>query len=421
MIVNFFLKLKNISKETKKLFENILALSALQFINYILPLFTFPYLVRTLGIEQFGFFAFITSVISYFRIIIDYGFNLTATRDIAINQYNHRQLIQIFNSVIIIKFFLFLISALILLSITIFIKKFEYHQLLYFLAFMTLAGETFLPLWFFQGMEDMKYITAISAFSKLIYTLFIFYLINQPSDIYKIFLINSITNILISLHALRTIKIKYNIYFEKQSYITIWQHAYNTWSIFVSNISISLYTISATFILGIFTNNTVVGYFAAAEKIIHAFKVLATPISQALFPYINKNKQRDLNFTWKLSKYIFISTGLLSILIFIFAQDIIFFLMGKAYTNSITLLKIMSPLPLLIGLSNLFGIQTMLPFGKTKAFSKILFTGAIFGIFLSLFLVPSYHHIGSAITQLLVETFITFSMFIYIYFNIRKI
>ena len=421
MIINFSLKLKNVSKETKKLFENILALSILQFINYILPLFTFPYLVRTLGIEQFGFFAFITSVISYFRLIIDYGFNLTATRDIAVNQYNHGQLIQIFNSVIIIKFFLFLISALILLSITIFIKKFESHQLLYFLAFMTLAGETFLPLWFFQGMEDMKYITAISTFSKLIYTLFIFYLINQPSDIYKIFLINSITNILISLHALRTIKIKYNIYFEKQSYITIWQYTYNTWSIFVSNISISLYTISATFILGIFTNNTIVGYFSAAEKIIHAFKILTTPISQALFPYVNKNKQRDLNFTWKLSKYIFISTGLLSILIFIFAQDIIFFLMGKTYTNSIILLKIMSPLPLLIGLSNLFGIQTMLSFGKTKAFSKILFTGAIFGISLSLFLVPNYHHIGSAITQLLVETFITFSMFIYIYFNIRKI
>jgi len=179
-----------------------------------------------------------------------------------------------------------------------------------------------------------------------------------------------------------------------------------------------LYTTSTTFILGIFTNNTIVGYYSIADKIKSAVQGLLGPISQTIYPYISnkvkENKLEGLKFIRKVTIYIGLFSFLLSFLLFWFAPEIIHLVAGEKYERSILVLRIIAFLPFIIALSNVFGIQTMLNFNRKKAFSKILISGSILNILLSLIIVPLFQEVGSAISVLIVEAFITISMFIYL-------
>jgi PST family polysaccharide transporter len=373
-----------------------------------------------LGVEQFGLFTLIISTITYFKIIIDYGFNLTAIREIIIHQNNNKKIIEIFNSVIIIKLILCLLSLMILTIMSFYFDKIHQNQQLYFLAFITVIGEIFFPTWFFQGMEKIKPITFINLFSKILYTIAIFYFVQDSSDIHKIFIINAIIIFFTGLYSFYLLKKYFNIYLKPQGVKTIFYYLRDGWYVFISNIAISFYTVSTIFILGLFADNATIGYFSAAEKIIQAFKMIITPLSQALYPHVIGLKNKKLEFIWKLTLYLGIFTGILSIFIFIFADVLIYTILGKDYTKSILPLKIMSFLPLITTLSNIFGVQTILAFGEKKNFSLILITGALLGLIISLILVPSLQHIGSAITQLVVELLVTCIMFFYILLKIRN-
>ncbi len=402
----------------KRLIENILSLYLLQIVNYILPLITLPYLVRVLGPEKFGLIAFTQAFIQYFNILTDYGFNLSATREIAIYKENKDKVSEILSSVMFIKICLLLLSFVIMSIVVFSFEKFRQDWLIYYLTFGMVVGQVLFPIWFFQGMEKMKYITFLNILAKLVFTVAIFIFIHKASDYIYVPLINSLGSIVVGVLALWMVSKYFDVRFIKPTIQSIKYHLKEGWHIFVSTIAISIYTVSTTFILGIFTNNTVVGYYAAADKIIQAVKGLMSPITQAIYPYINKkvaiSKDEGLIFIRKITKFTAIFTLVLSITIFTFSEEIVGLVLGPNYKNSIPVLMILSIHPFLIGLSNIFGIQTMLSFNRKKAFQNILLSASILNVVLSLILVPSFQHIGSAISVTLVEAFVTLAMFLYL-------
>jgi PST family polysaccharide transporter len=315
------------SSDKKRLLSNFFSLASLQGVNYILPLLTFPYLVRVLGVEYFGLLAFATAVVTYFNIITDYGFNLTATREISIHRDDHKKVIEIFSSVMSIKLLLMFLSFFLLTILVFSFEKFSTHWEVYLLTFGTVVGQVLFPIWFFQGMERMKYITYLNIVAKVIFTVAIFVFVKEQNDFYLVPLFTSLGFIVVGLWSLWIIYKEFGIGFRLQPLETLKYYLLDGWDIFISRIFVSLYTTTNIIVLGLLTNNIVVGYYAIAEKIVNAVAGLFVPANQALYPYMVKVFERNKNdFLILLKKviYIFLAIGLLLFFIlFVFSSEII--------------------------------------------------------------------------------------------------
>jgi len=405
--------------DKRRIFENFLSLATLQGLNYILPILTLPYLVRVLGPDNYGLVTFAQSLIQFFIIFVDYGFNLTATNQIAVNRENKNKIQTIFCTIMTIKLFFMLISFLVLGLLIFLFPKFQDNKLVYIITFGMVIGNVLFPVWFFQGMEKMKYITVLNIFAKTIFTIGIFVFVKHSGDLLFVPLLNSFGMIFSGLFSLVILKKTFCIDLVKPSWSDIKYQLREGWHVFISTVAISLYTVSNTFILGLFTNNTVVGYYASAEKIVNAATGIINPISQAIYPYISRlmteSPKKGIILIRKILLIVGSCTFLISLMIFVFTENIVYIALGDNYEQSIIVLKIIAFLPFIIGLSNIFGIQTMLTLGYKKAFSNILMRASIINIFLAIILVPVFKHIGTALGVVISEFFVTLTMFMYLH------
>lgn len=405
-------------ESNKVLFKNFTSLSILQVANYIFPLFTLPYLVRVLGAEKYGLVNFAAAFAAYFTIITDYGFNLSATQEISVNRENSNRVSEIFSSVFTIKMMLFVLSSVMFFIIVLVFPIFKENLTLFIVTFLSVLGTALFPLWFYQGIERMKYILIISVSVRLITTILIFVLIKSENDFIKFAGLNTVTQFVIGIIGLQFALNKFGLRYRFPNKTLIIQQLKNGWNLFLSTISINLYTTSNVFILGLFAPANVVGYYAAADKIRMAFQGILSPMSQSVFPYVNKmlseSYDRFISFNKKLFKIALIVGAIISIMLFLFAEPIVNIILGKDYQPSILVLRIIAWLPLIIFLSNVLGIQTMLPMNKQKNFSIILFFAAMISLALLFILVPIYFAIGTAITALATEIFVTLAFFIFV-------
>ena len=166
-------------KDARQVFENFISLSFLQGANYILPLITLPYLVRVLESDKYGLIMFAQAFIQYFVVITEYGFNLSATRLISLNRDNNTKISDIFFSVIFIKIFFMILSLFVISAIVFLISRFTADKEIYFLTFGIVIGNVLFPVWFFQGIEKMKYITVLHVLAKAIFTVLIFLFVKK--------------------------------------------------------------------------------------------------------------------------------------------------------------------------------------------------------------------------------------------------
>ena len=405
-------KLQTILKDRdkKRLFENFISLSVLQGANYILPLITLPYLVRILGPEKFGLIAFARAFIQYFNILTDYGFNLSATREISIHRDDKEKISEIFSSVMLIKFGLLLLSFIILTIIVFSFKKFRQDWEIYYLTFGMVVGQALFPVWFFQGMERMKYITFLNIIAKLIFTVFIFVFVHKVSDYVYVPLINSAGFLVAGILALwivfKDFKISFKIPFWNSIKYQLKEGAY----IFISRVSISFYTVSNIFILGLLTDNTIVGIYSAAEKLLNAIKSINIMILQVMFPYISKICKQSFYKALKVINYeIKFLAGLqiiLCIFICLFAHKFILLFFGEKFENSINIFQILIFTVPIVSTSGIIGQQILLNLKLKRLFTLSIVYISFFHLIILPIMIWWKKEIGAAIAVLVAETLI---------------
>ena len=300
-----------------------------------------------------------------------------------------------------------------------FIPKFNEDSYVYILTFGMVIGYMLFPTWLFQGLEYMRYTSILNIIGKIVFTVLIFIFIHDTTDYMLVPLINSLGYILVGILGIYIALTKFNIKITIPSIRDIKYHLREGWYVFISTIAINMYTTTNTFLLGLFTNNTLVGYYSIAEKIILAVNGLLNPISQALYPFISRtvktdDKTRSIEFIRKITKIMTLVGIVLSAGLFIFAKPIILLLFGQSYVNSVIILQIISIVPLAVSLSTVFGVETMLTFNYKKAFTSIVMIGGIIDIVLGIILITLMKEIGIAISFATTEIFITIAMFIFL-------
>lgn len=402
------------SPDKKRLFSNFVSLAILQGANYILPLITFPYLVRVLGVEKFGLLAFATATVTYFQILTDYGFNLSATRDISINRDNNQKLQEIFSSVMIIKLGLLILSFLLLIILILNFDKFRKDWEVFVLSFGMVVGQVLFPVWFFQGMEKMKYITILNIFAKLLFTIAIFIFVKEQSDYLKVPFLNSLGFILAGILALCIVFRDFKIGFSIPNKSFIKHQLIEGWHIFISTVGINMYKQNSIFVLGIFADDTVVGYFSIAKKIMDVVNSLNGVVSQSIYPYtmMNMSSKYIYGFLKKVGMIIALYTSIIGLILLVFSDAITKLLAGNVYYQTLLSIKLLAFVPLFIGI-NVPAVHILLGNKKDALFTRAVILGGLLDLLLNFLLVPFFSYIGSCISIILTEIAVTSILYKY--------
>ena len=375
-------KIKNIAntEDKRRLLSNFFSLSILQTFTYILPLLTLPYLVRVLGSEKFGLVVFAQAFIIFFNILVDYGFNLSATREISVNRENKEKLTEIFSSVMSIKFILIGISFTILSIIIFSFENFSNNIDLYYLTFLWVIGQALFPIWYFQGLEKMKYITIVNITSKLIFTIAIFIFIQNETDYILVPILNGLGFIIGGILSLWIVHKDFNQKFQIQSIKILLMYFKDSSQFFLSRLSSVGYSNVNTFLAGILLSPVFVTYYYLADKAVSVILTLFSPIVQTIYPYLAK--KYNFIFLVKLVSILMVISILVVFLGYLFSDLISIILLGEINDIFKNLFYVIIPIIPISTLYVLLGAPLLLARGYKKEFNLSIIYGFIIHLLL---------------------------------------
>lgn len=397
----------------KELLESFCSLSILNVLNLVLPLITLPYLIHVVGIEKYGVYSFAYTIIQYILLVSTYGFNLSATKLISARRMDCEYISGVFNAVIVCRLLLALFSFLLFLLVSLFISAFSDVVCIVLYGIGIVLGDALTPIWFFQGMGKMRYLTLVNAFSKILFTFLIFVLISAAEDYRMILFIQSLGYIVAALAGLFISKRVFNISFYLPTYKSVSFQFQDGLHIFLSTIGINLYRNSNILLLGILSSEYIVGVYSAAEKLIKGAQGIISPVTDALFPYLSK-KISDNSFAQTHVKLIFkISKYLLFLYIFVVGGFYIISPLAVSWLfplniqkEIIQLLNIMAPVIFFGGFGYVFGILGLYSIGEKQSFLKyVIFSGCI-SVIVLLGFIKIFPLLSGAIAMLSSEFFL---------------
>jgi O-antigen/teichoic acid export membrane protein len=406
-------RLKELLIRYKVLVSNFSYLAVLQMITLLIPIITLPHLFGVLGDSTWGVVVFAQSVALYLAILVSFGFNISATKDISIYRADTSKISEIVSSVFVIKGALFIVSLLIVTVLIYTIPFFQDYKLLFFLSMWLCLYEFVFPIWYFQGLEKMKYITIINLGSRFIFLILIFVLIREESDYILVPVINGIGSVFSGLMSMVIIFKKDNVKFFIPKLSTLSYYFKESSPIFLSNLS-QLYIKMNKIIIGAFIGLDQVAYYDVAEKITNLMKVPISLIGQTVFPKIVKDK--SLSFIKNIFKLNLAIQLVLLLLVIPTASYIVELISGKDISLAANALIILSLTVIPVVINNTMAVQTLLAFGFKKYFARsIIGSGIIYGILIFVMFIFDYWYLyGICIAVLLSEIATSILSFYYV-------
>lgn len=384
----------NKSKDAKTLLSNFGYLSLLQVSSYVFPLITIPYLARVIGVDSFGKIAFASAVIVWFTTIADWGFNFTATRDVAKNREDKEKISEIFSNVLWARILLMLLSFFVLLTVIQFVPEFRENKTILLITFLLIPGHILYPDWFFQAMERMKYITVFNILSKLLFTVLIFVFIKEKSDYILQPLFTTLGYIVSGIIAMCLIVFKWGVKIKPPKYKPIINTIKGSTDVFINNIMPNLYNSFSTILLGFYGGSVSNGLLDAGGKLVSVSQQFMIIISRTFFPFLSRRIDKH-NVYVKLNFYFAL---FFTAVLFIAAPFFIRLFFTEEFYSAIPVLRIMSLSIVFMSLSNIYGTNYMIIQGYERKLRNITFVCSLIGFAFSFPLIYMYDFIGAAIT-----------------------
>ncbi len=409
----------------KNYFYNLLY----QLFLLIVPLITTPYVSRVLGAEGVGKYSFSFSIITYFTIFGALGFGYYAQREIAKHQDDkHGQIVSFFEIFIcrLIPIFIALAVNLIFCFTNIY-KEYTNLMLIFNINIVALAFDI---AFLYQGKEEFGKLVIRNFIVKLLSVISIFVFVKTKDDIAIYALINALSVIFGNLFIWITLP----KYIEKIRIKELrpLRHLKGTIVLFLPTVAVSIYTILDKTLIGLLITDTYTdivdgkevikrysdlenGYYEQSEKIVKMVMTVITAIGTVMIP--RNTHEYSIGNHEKVKENIFTSCTLILMLgiplalgLVVIADNFIPWFFGDGYDKCILLMKILSPLILIIGFSNVFGLQYLIPTGKDKRFTIALIVGAITNFLLNLIFIHFWWSVGASIATIVAEATVTLIM-----------
>lgn len=397
------------SKDGKTLFANLGYLSLLQIAGYIFPLITIPYLAKVIGVDGFGKIAFASSVIIWFQTISDWGFNYTATRDVAKNRNDIECVSDVFSSVFWSRCFLMIVSFIILLFLILIIPKFREDANVILATFLMIPGYIMFPEWFFQAMERMKYITILNILSKALFTVAVFIFVKDKSDYILQPLFVSCGYILSGILAFYYIRRIWGIKLKIVSAKTIFDTIRKSFDVFLNNLFPNLYNSFSTMLLGFVGGPSSNGLYDAGCKFVNIAQQFMQVVSRTFFPFLSRKIEK--HHIYVLINIFLAAVG--SLLLFLLSPLLIKIFFTSEFYPSITIMKVMSISLFFLMLGDVYGTNYLIIKGKERQLRNISLICSLIGFAISFPLIHYFDYIGAALTVTITRGLLGFNSMFY--------
>ncbi len=375
--------------------------------NYLVPLITFPFLIRTLGIEGFGLMSFTQNVFSYFEQFMTYGFMFTAPKDVAQSVDEKPRLNQLFHIIFYTKILLFTLCLVVLLPLFLLISRLAEIQTLAVVGLTILLANLLQIDWFFQGIQQMKNITYANILARFVSLILLFTFVKTPNNVAEAILGFTVSQIIANVFLWILAYQRYGISFTPPQYEAIKNQLRAGFPIFSSQFLVRFYSADVNLtLLGFLTNNLTVGTYALSNKIFSLVTLTISPVSTALYPYLAKLFSSDYGAFWRqfhqivrLYAVIYMS---LAIGLFVFADKIIYLINGSENSNAAFILQLLAFSVAVSPFGSLF-VQTLLLHQKNKSlfYINVLLVILNLGSVVPLFFY--FREIGLAINSILIH------------------
>lgn len=368
-------KVKGFVNNNLQILWNFYYLTLLQVVNLLLPIVVFPYLIKTIGVVNVGIIAFCQTAIIFLTIIISFGFNISATQQVAIYKSDKEKLGLIISATLIIKAILLIVCNLIFFTAAMNLQVFEGKINILLLFSGLCIYEALFPVWFFQGVENMKFITIFNTLAKAMSVICIFVFVNGSRDILLVPLFYTIGSVIaaigglyymIKISGVRIVLPKPNImkYYFSQAV-----------PFFISSIFSQIYVNTNKIIVGVFLGFTDVAIYDLIEKVVRILKMPITLINQAVFPKVSRDK--DIKFIVSVLLVVFVFGLVLYLMTYFFSEYIVSYLGNAELTTGVDYLRLLAIVVIVYSLGSVLSNQLLIPLGYKKKFTQIIVTTSI--------------------------------------------
>ena len=395
--ISEIIKQINSSKDGKTVFANFGYLSLLQVAGYVFPLISMPYLARVIGADGFGKIAFASAIVVWIQTISDWGFNLTATRDVAQNRDNKELVSRIFSNVLWARSVLTLLSGIILLLVVLLVPYLRENADILFVTFLLVPGYILFPEWFFQAIEKMKYTTFFNLFLKLVFTVAVFVFIHKREDYLIQPLLTTIGYLLCGFGALYLIFKKWGYTLCKPQWSEIFKTIRNSTDVFINNLMPNLYNSFSVMLLGFFGGSTANGIYDGGNRFPVIFYQFQSVLSRAFYPFLSRRPDKH-SFYAKLN---IVSALIGAVFLILLSPLVIKIMLGDEFEKSVVVMQILSFSVVFLAMGYTYGTNFLIINHKEKPLRNLTFISSIVGMCVSVPLVYYFSYIGAAVTVLL--------------------